>query len=211
MNIKPSLVVIGKVGSGKSSFVSKLAYKHQYCSISSGDVCRARMALCQKSREEFQEMMSQRKEVPDERMVSWIIEAIQTQKEDYHQGLILEGYPRNENQSRSLPQLFDRISICDVSLVYQPVKVIETCLDDEECLQRIIKGAKMDPNRINRIDNSIEANVNAIKRYNELRDKILKHLNVLGYEFITVDSSMPTDQMIEEAEEKLGLSRNLVH
>lgn len=92
-----NIILLGAPGAGKGTQGKNLSERFKISQISTGDILRAnvrnRTALGQKAKE----YMDKGALVPDDLVVSMVVEKIQN--EDSRNGFILDGFPRNINQA----------------------------------------------------------------------------------------------------------------
>jgi len=118
------LIFVGPQGSGKGTQGKIVADKLGLCHISTGDLLRAAEG---ELANEVKDYMNKGALVPDELMLRILQERIN--KPDCEKGIILDGYPRNLDQSRKL----DTILGVDY--------VVEINISDDESVKRILGRA----------------------------------------------------------------------
>ncbi len=95
-----NIILLGAPGAGKGTQGKNLSERFKIPQISTGDILRAnvrnRTALGQKAKE----YMDKGALVPDDLVVSMVVERIQN--EDCRNGFLLDGFPRNISQAEAL-------------------------------------------------------------------------------------------------------------
>tara|TARA_Y100000310_G_scaffold344076_1_gene454981 strand:+ start:7194 stop:7799 length:606 start_codon:yes stop_codon:yes gene_type:complete len=116
------LIFIGPQGSGKGTQAKVIAEKLDIAHISTGDLLRNPSP---ELKEKIKSYVNQGKLVPDELILEILQQRISLP--DCQNGFILDGYPRNLAQAKSL----DKITKID--------KVIEISISDKESIKRLGK------------------------------------------------------------------------
>ena len=116
-----NLIFMGKQGSGKGTQAKIISEKLGLCHISTGDLVRGVEGELKK---EVDALINKGNLISDELMFEILKERVK--KSDCEKGIILDGYPRNLNQAKTLQENFE-IS-----------KVIDMDIPDEEVLNRLV-------------------------------------------------------------------------
>ena len=96
------IVLLGPPGAGKGTQAKQLAQKTQLPHISTGDLLRQNVAQGSALGIEAKDFMDKGLLVPDELVTSMLNERFK--QPDVKEGFILDGYPRNLNQAKTLDQ-----------------------------------------------------------------------------------------------------------
>jgi adenylate kinase len=96
------LILLGAPGTGKGTQAQLLATKEGWLHVSSGDMLREAVAKKTILGEAAQKYMDRGLLVPDELVISMLVERIS--QPDAQQGLILDGFPRNLAQAEALDE-----------------------------------------------------------------------------------------------------------
>lgn len=95
-----NIIFLGKPGSGKGTYSTRVAEKLGIPHISTGDILRENINSKTKLGKEVEEIVNEGKLVPDE-IVNKIVEE-RLKREDCKKGFILDGYPRTMEQAKTL-------------------------------------------------------------------------------------------------------------
>ena len=114
------LLFVGAQGSGKGTQAKIISKELNLCHISTGDLLRGTDG---KLKEEIDSYINKGQLVPDKMIVKILKQRIK--KEDYKNGFILDGFPRNLQQAEE----FEKIGKID--------KVIEISISDKEAIKRL--------------------------------------------------------------------------
>ena len=127
------LIFLGPPGAGKGTQAARIETAYEIPQLSTGDMLRAAVAAGTEIGKQAKDIMARGDLVPDEVVVGIISERIQAP--DCANGFILDGFPRNVSQARSL----------DGVLVEKGINldaVIELAVDPEILIARILKRAQ---------------------------------------------------------------------
>ncbi|MFT5179544.1 MAG: adenylate kinase family enzyme [Candidatus Paceibacteria bacterium] len=200
------IVVIGPVGSGKSSLAKKIASLSSFYHAGVGDICREKLKKCEKFRDEYSEGLSKRILIPDNVTMKITKDDILTKVRDAkYGGLALEGFPRNENQASELTNLLKHISFGEEELGCSNVAIIEVALNEKECFDRIMN----DRSRKRRNDLSVEATTKALTFYKEEIKGIRENLRKIGYKIFQISSEGKADETFLQAKKVLGFKTDV--
>ncbi len=99
-----NILFLGAPGCGKGTQSKILIEKHGIPQISTGDLLREEIKAGSNLGKELQDIMSSGKFVSDELVLSLVSKKIM--QDECKKGFILDGYPRNISQAKSLDSLF---------------------------------------------------------------------------------------------------------
>ncbi|MBU1998132.1 MAG: adenylate kinase [Candidatus Omnitrophota bacterium] len=108
------IILLGPPGAGKGTQAKKLAQKLGLPHISTGDILRQNVSQSSGLGKEAQGYMTKGELVPDQLVTSMLIDRLK--QPDCLNGFILDGYPRNLAQAKTLNEVFQNMGI-DASLV----------------------------------------------------------------------------------------------
>jgi adenylate kinase len=97
------LILLGPPGAGKGTQAKQLARKLDLAHISTGDILRENVAQGSDLGKRAKDFMNKGELVPDALVNQMLIERLK--KPDTKKGFILDGYPRNLNQAKSLDEI----------------------------------------------------------------------------------------------------------
>lgn len=107
MNIRKNIIVFGPPGSGKGTFASQIRNVfNKIIHISTGDIFRENVKKKTKLGLKAKEYMEKGELVPDV-IVNAMIRKVLSSKDAKQNGFILDGYPRNLDQSKILDDITD--------------------------------------------------------------------------------------------------------
>ncbi len=122
------ILFLGTPGSGKGTQASIIEKKFNIPQLSTGEMLRECVAGGSELGQTLQNIMTAGDLVSDDIIVAMIAERIE--KEDCQNGFILDGFPRNIAQAKSLDTMLDEKNIA-------LDKVIEIKVDDKAIVERI--------------------------------------------------------------------------
>lgn len=103
------LVLLGAPGAGKGTQAKKLIEKFQIPQISTGDILRKAVADGTPLGKEAKAVMDRGELVPDSIVLGLVEERLK--QDDCKKGFILDGFPRNTAQAKSLDELLSKIGM----------------------------------------------------------------------------------------------------
>lgn len=103
------LVLLGAPGAGKGTQAKKLIEKFQIPQISTGDILRKAVADGTPLGKEAKAVMDRGELVPDSIVLGLVEERLK--QDDCKKGFILDGFPRNTSQAKSLDELLAKINM----------------------------------------------------------------------------------------------------
>ncbi|MFA5177360.1 MAG: adenylate kinase [Candidatus Omnitrophota bacterium] len=110
------IVLLGPPGAGKGTQAKKLAERLQVAHISTGDILRQNVKDGTALGKEAKDFMERGLLVPDELMSKMLLERFS--QSDIQNGFILDGYPRNYAQAKTLEEIFQQKNIEIDMVVY---------------------------------------------------------------------------------------------
>ena len=123
-----NLILLGPPGSGKGTQAQRLVDDFDIPYYATGDILRAAVEEGSDLGRQAQEYMDRGDLVPDELITSVVVERIDSHEAE--DGFLLDGFPRNLAQARSLEEAMD-----DLDRELTAVLLLE--LDDEEVVRRL--------------------------------------------------------------------------
>ncbi len=108
------LILLGPPGAGKGTQAKRLAERLDIPHISTGDILRQNVKDKTSLGNQAKGFMDQGLLVPDELVAKMLMERFAGA--DVEKGLILDGYPRNINQAKTLDEMLKKINL-DIDLV----------------------------------------------------------------------------------------------
>ena len=108
------LILLGPPGAGKGTQAKRLAEKLGVPHISTGDILRQNVKEKTSLGKQAKDFMDQGLLVPDELVAKMLMERFAGA--DVKKGFILDGYPRNINQAKTLDEMLKKINL-DIDLV----------------------------------------------------------------------------------------------
>jgi len=110
------LILFGSPGVGKGTQAKIISKNLNIPHISTGDILRKAVKEQTELGKKAGELMSHGELVPDDLMIELIKEVLTS--EECKNGFILDGFPRTTVQAEELDELFDKIGITNVILIY---------------------------------------------------------------------------------------------
>jgi len=108
------IILLGPPGAGKGTQAKSLSVELALAHVSTGDILRKNVKDCTSLGKEAKDFMDRGLLVPDELMAKMLQERFS--QPDVRKGFILDGYPRNLSQAKTLEDIFSTQGI-DVDLV----------------------------------------------------------------------------------------------
>jgi adenylate kinase len=103
------IVLLGPPGAGKGTQAKQLAQKIQLSHISTGDLLRQNVSLGSDLGIKAKDYMDRGLLVPDELVTSMLSQRFK--QPDVKNGFILDGYPRNLNQAKTLERMLKKMNM----------------------------------------------------------------------------------------------------
>lgn len=160
------IIIIGAPGSGKGTHSADIIEKYNVAHISTGDMLRENVAAKTKLGEMANEYMQNGQLVPDDVIISMVLERLQ--KDDCVKGCILDGFPRTVEQAIAL----------DKALAEQnkPIaSIVNLIVEREEILNRLLKRGRADDNEetINKRLDVFNAQTSPVIEFYEKQGKVV--------------------------------------
>lgn len=153
-NYRMRLVILGPPGSGKGTQAAMLVEHLDVPHISTGALLREAIAEGSELGNKAKAIIEKGELVPDDIMLGMVEERLRAPDTD--KGFILDGYPRNLAQAKSLDTMLERLG--------KPVQeAIHIDVDEEVIVERIAKRAKLE----GRADDTEETVRNRLRVYAE--------------------------------------------
>tara|TARA_Y100000034_G_C6729781_1_gene323250 strand:- start:78 stop:701 length:624 start_codon:yes stop_codon:yes gene_type:complete len=203
-----NIIIIGPQGSGKGTQAKFISEKFSIPHICTGDLFRS---LEGDLRERLNLIINKGELVPDDLTLEILQRRINQQ--DAQNGIVLDGYPRNINQSELLKS------------IVQIDTIINITLSDEEAINRLssrlsckcgavfnkITNPPKQQNICNncqsqlyqREDDKPEAIKKRLETYKQQTQPIINHYKENNIEVITINGDQPINIIKEEIEERL--------
>lgn len=128
---KPSgkVIFLGPPGGGKGTQAPRLADEYCWCQVSTGDMLREAVAKGTDLGKKAKSIMEKGDLVPDDLVIGLIQEKVK--KPECQRGVILDGFPRTEEQAKALDNLL-------TSEGSQIDRVVEFQIGDELLTERVV-------------------------------------------------------------------------
>ncbi len=184
------IIIIGAPGSGKGTHSADIIEKYNIAHISTGDMLRENVNDKTKLGEMANEYMQKGQLVPDDVIISMVLERLQ--KDDCGEGCILDGFPRTVEQAEAL----------DKALAEQnkPIaSVVNLVVEREEILKRLLLRGRADDNEetINKRLDVFHAQTAPVIEYYEKQSKVV---NIVA----EGDAARMRDVVLKALAENLG-------
>ncbi len=130
--MKKIIIVIGPPGSGKGTQAKKIAHKHAYAHLSTGDMLRTlaqQKEITSEERQALDEMKAGRL-APDALIYKLAFKAIESQVDAGH-GVVLDGAIRSVAQAQAYQDFFEKKGYT------KDILVLDITLSDEEAYTRL--------------------------------------------------------------------------
>ncbi|MDY7094095.1 MAG: adenylate kinase [Acidobacteriota bacterium] len=157
------VVLLGPPGAGKGTQAAFLAEAMGVPAISTGDMLRQAVERGSNLGQRVQEIMNSGALVDDETMADVVTERLQ--QEDAQKGFLLDGYPRNLGQARTLGGILERLqeSLDAVALI---------TVDEDELVKRALARG--------RDDDKEEVIRERLRVYREKTEPLVGHYEAAG-------------------------------
>ncbi len=167
---KKRLLLIGPPGSGKGTQSALICQAHSLLHLSTGDLLRAEVTANSPLGQQAAEVMNRGELVSD----GLVLAIVQEKLKNHVGGWILDGFPRNVVQARSLANLLEQL--------HQPLDaVVFLDLTDDELISRLLARGRADDNEAvirHRLDVYREKTAPLINHY--LKKGLLMTVEALG-------------------------------
>ncbi len=107
---KVNLILLGPPGAGKGTQAKRLVERYPLVHLSSGDMLRAERAAGSELGKSVQSFMDSGKLVPDELVTEVVISRIKRELSAGDKGVLLDGFPRTEQQANDLAKAMEQIN-----------------------------------------------------------------------------------------------------
>jgi adenylate kinase len=208
---KPKVILLlGGPASGKGTQAKILAKRIGYTYLGTGDLLRAEVEKGTELGKKFGELMSRGELIPDE-LTDPIIKAKLERLKD--SGIVLDGYPRNLEQAKTLKELFPdedflvlNVSVAPDSLLKRMSsrRICEKCgsiytikSEDEKTCD------SCGGNLIQRADDSKEILEKRIKTYEDRTEPIINYYKEKG-KVKDIDGEPPISEVTKQIEEAVS-------
>ncbi len=203
------LLIIGPQGSGKGTQAQLISKKLQIPHISTGDLFRE---LQGELKQEVNNYMNQGKLVPDELTIKILKQRLE--QPDTEKGFILDGFPRNLNQTELLKQItdIDKVIEIDISdeLAIKRITGRRLCKNCNINYNLITEPKPKNPSKcdkcqsplIQRPDDTEEAVKKRLQTYHQETEPIL---NIYKNKIIKVNGEQSIEDVDKEIMEKLKI------
>ena len=159
--MKQRLIFLGPPGAGKGTQSEIIAKENNLLHLSTGDLLRAEVKAGSVLGKEVEKIMNSGELVSDQLVLS-IVEA-RLQSTD--KGWLLDGFPRNVSQARSLETLLEKLQ--------KPLEVVISIeVDDDYLIQRLLARGREDDNE--------DVIRNRLDVYKEKTEPLIDHYKSMG-------------------------------
>ncbi|MFB6225722.1 MAG: adenylate kinase family protein [Candidatus Paceibacteria bacterium] len=192
--MKQIIILLGIPGSGKGTQAERIADKHNYEHISTGDIFRDldRDQLSDEVYKEIKSYMDEGKVVPDKYVYKLAFPKIQQGLED-KDGVVLDGAIRTLEQAKSYQKFFRSQGL------QEEVRVLEIKVPEQEAIRRLKKRGE-DSGRSDDKEEIIKQRME--EQGQDALQPILDYYDSLGV-LKTVDGDQPIEEVEESIEEVL--------
>jgi adenylate kinase len=181
------IIFLGAPGSGKGTQASKLADGFGFKHISTGDMLRSNVKLMTDLGMKANNYMKNGDLVPDNLIIEMVMDSLSSYKEST---VILDGFPRTENQAMSLDS---KINVLDLILK----KVLFLDVNDQDVVGRLaLRG---------RDDDSHELVINRLNVYKKETAPLLEYYKSTN-RLIRIEGGNTTEEVFGSVIENLSLN-----
>jgi adenylate kinase len=189
------IVLLGAPGSGKGTQAALMVKRLGRPHISTGLLLRNAAERGTELGLKAKSIIDRGELVPDEIMSDMIEERLS--REDVANGFILDGYPRNLDQARSLDDMLERLG--------QPADIaIQIDVDSEQIIKRLANRAEQE----NRVDDSEDVVRNRMRVYHEKTAPVIDYYAGKGV-LTHVMGDGPVDEIQERIISVLKVNQKL--
>ena len=172
--MKRHLLFLGPPGAGKGTQAALLSEENSYLHLSTGELLRKEIDLDTDLGNQVKEIMNNGELVSDK----LVLEIVKKNLGKYENGWILDGYPRNLAQVKSLNDVLDHIN--------QPLEIVFYLdIPDEVLIKRLLLRGRKDDN-----EETIKTRLKIYKENTEPLIKYYENLSLL--EYINADGDLKT-------------------
>lgn len=187
-----NIVLFGPPGAGKGTQSKNIVEEFDLIHLSTGDLLRSEIKAGTSLGKEAKSLMDEGKLVPDDVVVGMISNKLRDNKDA--EGFIFDGFPRTQEQAKSLDDLLSRYNT-------EITQMIALDVPEEELIKRLLERGK----ESGRADDQNESVIkDRLKVYEEQTAVVKKYYDAQG-KFTEVDgfgSMNEVFQRIKEAIEK---------
>jgi len=217
------IIMLGAPGSGKGTVGNLLSKKFKITHISSGEIFRSYINKHNKLAEELKSYITEGRLVPNELAIKLVEKRLS--EPDVKNGMILDGYPRTEEQAIELDELLGNISrevSIAVNLVIPDEEIVNRVINRRTCENpncREIYNIEFKPPKvegicdecgstlITRIDDTKETVEQRLKTYHEISEDLIKYYSckkILYTVKTNTHSNKTAEDIAEEISKYLG-------
>ena len=172
--MKKYLLFLGPPGAGKGTQAAFLSEANSYLHLSTGELLRKEINLCTELGKQVKDIMNKGELVSDQ----LVLEIVKKNLKKDNKGWILDGYPRNLSQVKSLNDFLVNIN--------QPLEIVFYLdIPDEVLIKRLLmRGRK---------DDTEETIITRLKIYKKTTEPLIEHYKKLSLlEYINADGDLKT-------------------
>ena len=172
--MKKHLLFLGPPGAGKGTQAALLSEANSYLHLSTGELLRKEIDLGTQLGKQVKNIINKGELVNDE----LVLEIVKKNLERDNNGWILDGYPRNLSQVRSLNDVLVKIN--------QPLEIVFYLdIPDEVLIKRLLMRGRKDDNK--------ETIITRLKIYKETTEPLIKYYKKLSLlEYINGNGDLKT-------------------
>ena len=172
--MKKHLLFLGPPGAGKGTQAALLSEANSYLHLSTGELLRKEIDLGTQLGKQVKNIINKGELVNDE----LVLEIVKKNLERDNNGWILDGYPRNLSQVRSLNDVLVKIN--------QPLEIVFYLdIPDEVLIKRLLMRGRKDDNK--------ETIITRLKIYKETTEPLIKYYKKLSLlEYINANGDLKT-------------------
>ena len=172
--MKKYLLFLGPPGAGKGTQAAFLSEANSYLHLSTGELLRKEINLGTELGKQVKDIMNKGELVSDQ----LVLEIVKKNLKKDNKGWILDGYPRNLSQMKSLNDVLRNIN--------QPLEIVFYLdIPDEVLIKRLIMRGRKDDNE--------ETIINRLKIYKETTEPLIEHYKKLSLlKSINADGDLKT-------------------
>jgi len=172
--MKKHLLFLGPPGAGKGTQASLLSEANSYLHLSTGELLRKEIDLDTSLGKKVKEIMNKGELVSDQ----LVLEIVKKNLDKENNGWILDGYPRNLSQVKSLNEILKNIN-------QQLEMVFYLDVPDEVLIKRLLMRGRKDDN-----EGTIKTR---LKIYKETTEPLIEHYKKLSLlEYINANRDLKT-------------------
>ena len=172
--MKKYLLFLGPPGAGKGTQAAFLSEANSYLHLSTGELLRKEIDLGTELGKQVKDIMNKGELVSDQ----LVLEIVKKNLKKDNKGWILDGYPRNLSQVKSLNDFLVNIN--------QPLEIVFYLdIPDEVLIKRLLMRGRKDDNE--------ETIITRLKIYKKTTEPLIEHYKKLSLlEYINADGDLKT-------------------